>query len=285
MDVSLSTFEEWNKAIAYASTSLNTNNFPSALVRALETLIKGESAMIILEAADESPVLLFDQGIPLEKRDLLVSRYFSRGYLFDPISFASSNGLKQGFYPLSDIAPHDFFHSDYYKTYYIKAGSIEDCYFVVDLDEKTKVTICLYHGNTSYRYSNTEFSALRAVEPFVQQLVLQHWGEAIEEKIQTSQSLVRPLDAAFMNFGRSLLTTRELEITHLVLRGHSSKSAARELDISPDTVREHRKNIYRKLNVSSQSELFSLFIDAISMFREGGSNDPLENLLNNNVHV
>ncbi|MDO6563394.1 helix-turn-helix transcriptional regulator [Amphritea sp. 1_MG-2023] len=283
MDVSLSSFQKWHQAVAQAVANLNTNQFPVALISALETLVQGEAAMISLEYKNRSPVLLFDHGIPLEKRDLLVSRYFSRGYMLDPFCLAVSGGLQQGFYHLAEIAPDDFFNSDYYKTYYIKAGSVEDCYFVVDLGENRKITVCLYHGDPAYRYSQTEFSQLRAVEPLVRELVLRHWGDtSFEETDQQSgaQSLARPLDAAFMNFGRSILTERELETTHLILRGHSSKSAARELDISPDTVREHRKNLYRKLCVSSQSELFSLFIDAISQFSEGSSEDPMENLLN-----
>ena len=57
-----------------------------------------------------------------------------------------------------------------------------------------------------------------------------------------------------------MLTHRECEIAGLILKGHSSKSIARIIEISPGTVKIHRKNIYRKLGISSQSELFSLFL-------------------------
>lgn len=283
MDIPLTTFQEWNKAMAKAVATLNTNHFPAALVDALNMLVQGETAMITLEKKGQSPVLLYDQGVPLEKRDLLVNRYFSRGYMLDPFCLAVSSGLEQGFYHLSEIAPDDFLNSEYYKTYYVKAGAVEDCYFTADIDEDRKISVCLYHGHPTYRYSQQELTTLRAVEPMVRELVLKNWSDGrLEDSLddQEAPSLTRPLEAAFMNFGRSLLTEREMEITHLILRGHSSKSAARELEISPDTVREHRKNLYRKLCVNSQSELFSLFIDAISQFSEGNSEDPLENLLN-----
>ncbi len=39
------------------------------------------------------------------------------------------------------------------------------------------------------------------------------------------------------------------------------KSTASQMDISPETVRMHRKNLYLKLEVGSQSELFALFIE------------------------
>lgn len=50
------------------------------------------------------------------------------------------------------------------------------------------------------------------------------------------------------------LTPREAELLSLFSRGHSYKSAARELGISPLTVGDHVKAIYRKLAVNSRSE-------------------------------
>lgn len=50
------------------------------------------------------------------------------------------------------------------------------------------------------------------------------------------------------------LTPRETELLTLFSRGHSYKSAARELGISPLTVGDHVKAIYRKLEVNSRSE-------------------------------
>lgn len=50
------------------------------------------------------------------------------------------------------------------------------------------------------------------------------------------------------------LTPRETELLTLFARGHSYKSAARELGISPLTVGGHVKAIYRKLEVNSRGE-------------------------------
>jgi DNA-binding CsgD family transcriptional regulator len=52
------------------------------------------------------------------------------------------------------------------------------------------------------------------------------------------------------------LTKREAEITAFILQGHSSLSISLILNISTETVKVHRKNIYRKLRISSQAELF-----------------------------
>ncbi len=73
------------------------------------------------------------------------------------------------------------------------------------------------------------------------------------------------MEAAFASFGREVLTAREQEIVRLLLAGHSTKSAARELDISDGTVKVHRKHIYQRLDVSSQSQLFQLFLEHVAL--------------------
>ena len=59
------------------------------------------------------------------------------------------------------------------------------------------------------------------------------------------------------------MTKRERQISQLLLRGHSSKSVARQLGIAPGTVMVHKRNLFAKLGITSQYELFSLFIDAL----------------------
>ncbi len=61
--------------------------------------------------------------------------------------------------------------------------------------------------------------------------------------------------------GRGALTTREIEVAMLSLSGFSSRAMAEKLSISFETVRAHRKHIYAKLGIGSQSELFALFYE------------------------
>lgn len=45
---------------------------------------------------------------------------------------------------------------------------------------------------------------------------------------------------------------------HLVVGGRTSKEIARQLKISPLTVRKHRENVMRKLGVQSMAELIDV---------------------------
>ncbi|OQY02562.1 MAG: hypothetical protein B6I22_13350 [Desulfobacteraceae bacterium 4572_123] len=64
-----------------------------------------------------------------------------------------------------------------------------------------------------------------------------------------------------------------------MLRGHSVKSAAWEMRISPDTIKMHRKNLYAKLKISDHPDLFSLFISALSCAGQSPDKDPLATYL------
>lgn len=59
------------------------------------------------------------------------------------------------------------------------------------------------------------------------------------------------------------ITEREKEILHLLIKGLSYKEIASSIFISVETLNSHIKNIYRKLNVHSRSELAARYGGAL----------------------
>jgi DNA-binding CsgD family transcriptional regulator len=101
------------------------------------------------------------------------------------------------------------------------------------------------------------------MEPVIRSAMGKIWS-SWASRADTSERPVgihRRLTKCFDNFGQSVLTDRERQISQLLLRGHSSKSIARVLDIAPGTVMVHKRNLFSKLGITSQYELFSIFID------------------------
>jgi DNA-binding NarL/FixJ family response regulator len=62
-------------------------------------------------------------------------------------------------------------------------------------------------------------------------------------------------DMALTKEEQSLLSGRELEVLSNVARGSGTAEIAKTLFISPHTVRNHLKAIYKKLAVSSRTAL------------------------------
>lgn len=251
--------QQWHAALQHAFAHSDTPDALAHLAAAIGQLVCVESMMISLECRGRAPRLLYQQGIPECHRDAVLNRYFAAGYLLDPFCLAVENGLAEGFYHLEDIAPDNFFDSDYYKAYYLGTGCSEDSYFIADIAEDRKVSLSLFQGCSGTRLSAAQLDLLRAVEPMVRELLGRYAHAHLLEAPQATEP--GGLQAAFDSFGCQVLTDREREVAHMILRGHSVKSTAIELGISPETVRMHRKNLYLKLEINSQSELFARFID------------------------
>lgn len=117
---------------------------------------------------------------------------------------------------------------------------------------------------------------LRKAHPIIASLSRRNWTSLSSGNTDGSGRLGAHLQAAFEAFGSSVLSPREGEIVRMILRGHSSKAIAREFDNSPETIKVHRKRIYTKLGVTSQGELLSIFLAALSRMPASATCDPLE---------
>jgi DNA-binding CsgD family transcriptional regulator len=96
-------------------------------------------------------------------------------------------------------------------------------------------------------------------------LILRKTVYGVNLSASVSNFRVAYLKEAFRNFGESVLTPREQEITKLLLKGFSAKSIAGNLGISSGTVRNHMKQVYSKLGVNSQVELAGLFFEMLGV--------------------
>lgn len=258
--------EAWHDALAQAFIQVDEAAFLEHLAAALCALCPIESMMISLERQGQAPRLLYQQGIPPDHQDEIIHRYFSRGYQLDPFCLAVDKGLAEGFYSLAEIAPDDFFNSEYYKTYYLRSGGALESYYIVDLCPRSKLSLCMFQGLSAGQFSDAQLAIQRSAHPVIRAL-LHRFGttggldKMVGDPALSQTRVHQQIEAAFMGFGGGLLTVREREIAHLILRGHSVKSTAQVLGISPETVRMHRKHVYTKLVINSQAELFALFIE------------------------
>ena len=127
-------------------------------------------------------------------------------------------------------------------------------------------TLALVVGRVHKRYAKTEISRLESIEAIIFSTMGSIWQGYKGQSREASgdRTLHRRLTRCLATFGDGRLTKRERQITQLLLRGHSAKSVARELRIAPGTVMVHKRNLFTKLGITSQYELFSLFISELS---------------------
>jgi DNA-binding CsgD family transcriptional regulator len=109
--------------------------------------------------------------------------------------------------------------------------------------------------NAAPAFLRAELDILQAIQPAVAALCIGHWAN-----LRPMQDQAPGLAAAAGLAPSRALSAREAEIVTMILQGHSTESIALRLDIAPGTVKIHRKNIYRKMQISTQAELFAVFM-------------------------
>ena len=137
------------------------------------------------------------------------------------------------------------------------------------------IAISLGNRHTAFEYPQRVKSSLDSLLPVIASLCRRHWPKLDPSSLTGTGRLGHHLAASFDLFGSSKLSPREADIVRLILKGHSSKSIARIFDNSPETVKVHRKRIYTKLDIASQGELFSMFLEALAKTPPNSTQDPL----------
>lgn len=273
-------FDTWSLALAETIAAVGQESFPSKVFNALSTLAPHDDPIIWFYPKGEKPFAMDARGQSADAQD--IEDFLKGPYLLDPFYLAGVDGIAEGFYRLTDLAPQAFRQSEYYRNYYVRIRMTDEVGYIAYVDDDCFANISFGRNEGRSRFTPSELQLLVAVSGILCQLLRQHMA-MVDPIHRTEESadngLHVHLQSALDHFGASLLTDREQDVIHLFLRGHSTKSAAEKLGISPETIKLHRKNSYAKLDVASQAELFFLFIDSLSHANQQPGEDPLASYL------
>lgn len=263
----------WLDAAADVVAGIDDANCPEFLMRLLRDMVQVDSCSLVAYRDSAEPILLMED-MAKSWRENRMEDYLKGAYLLDPLYLHAKESEAIGLQRLRDLAPDAFEESEYYRAYYQYSHVADEVVFFAREGDVT-LSLSIERRLESGAFSGEEISALQAVAPLVSAILGKHWSLVGVAHDSRAVDVGGALDAAFRNFGTSVLTDRECEVVHLVLRGHSTKSLAGRLGIAPATAKIHRRNIYEKLDISSQSELFHMFIDAVASHDGGAAQDPL----------
>lgn len=253
---------EWHAAIAGIISSGNDEALCSALTDAVGMAVTHEGTCLMAFHKHARPDVLHHTLEPAGQKHYL-ERYLAGPYLLDPLYQLAIGDRKATLCRFRDELPDRFRSSEYYRQYCERTHLLDEMDFLAEVSDTT--TVVLVVGRRDRMFSKSELTRLELIEPAVQASIRRIWElwQARTGRSTGDDAVHRELTRCFERFGESVLTDRERQISQLLLRGHSSKSIARELDIAPGTVMVHKRNLFAKLNISSQYELFSLLIDEL----------------------
>ncbi len=260
--------------------SVGMPHFYETLLAVIGTLVSGEFESITVYSKRTRPQLLHFEGTPQtgHHHDVaeIASLYNSAFFRFDPYFRYWREICAPGVVPLYEI-PDLLSRDELYVTSYMPAMQMADD-VVIFLPVPADRAIALGRER-SWRYETEEIDRIKLLYPLLAGLNDAHLRAAstatgVEPCLKNDSEYPAPppLDfgAAVDAFTSSGFTPREREIVRLLLAGFPNSFIARKLEIGIGTVRNHRKRLYTKLDVTSEREIFSLFIGYLAN-RDPGS--------------
>jgi len=252
----------WLAAIAQLVHNDDAGSSANALTDAIGMAVEHEGTCLLAFHRNSPPEVLHHTLGPAGRRHYL-DRYIAGPYLLDPLYQLAVRDDKPASCRFRDATPDRFRSSEYYRQYCERTHLRDEVDFLADVSADS--TVVLVVGRRTRMFTKADLQRLQLLESLVQAAMQNIWRLWSTDAGRDSRGATvhRRLTRCFENFGEGLLTEREREITQLLLRGHSTKSIARTLAIAPGTVMVHKRNLFAKLGVTSQNELFSRFIDSI----------------------
>lgn len=254
------------KGISRVVSELGRPEFGPAADDFLRGVAAFDMTCIFAFHQSSAPALIHDGYSASVSRNALGS-YLKGGYLLDPFYVACTADVRDGLWRMSDVAPDDFFSSDFAASQEVhpcisdESGTlIEEIGYIVTLADGWRATYSLMRNRTSQPFAAAEFDELSELAALVGPLVQAHVERA---PIAAPQPKGGEVESMLQKAFAAQLTPAQFRVVNLILRGHSNQSIAKELHITEGTAKLHRHNAYQRLGVTSQSELFRIFIEFI----------------------
>ena len=266
---------DWHGNVARIINAVGDRRLPVTLLSAISRLVPFEhTAIMRFDRADRPRDLL--RPYPAGR---FHSKYMAGNYRLDPFYRAARRRAPAGLFRMSDLVPD---YAPYLDDYEL-GPSIADVSADVpsprrdlgsgkDLREEigflfpqsgdAVIHIALIRSKASPAFSDREIARLKTIEPVIRAAAESHWrgdtaGTGSDAKGDEGPPAAGPPADAYKR-----LTTRECQVVREILSGHRTQEIAWRLGIAAGTVKIHRKNIYRKLGIASQVELFRMSFPA-----------------------
>ncbi|MBT5388024.1 MAG: helix-turn-helix transcriptional regulator [Porticoccaceae bacterium] len=266
--------QDFSDRLAAILPEVGSDRLPSLLLSMLRSLVPFDNAVILHYYRGKNPLVHYNDIPPME-REIQIDKFVASAFLLDPFYRAAVDESKSGLHRLSDLAPEGFEKTEYYRSYFKHTEIKDEVGYLFHICPDQFVNISLSRLSISQRFNRTQIGILSDISAVIETICKAQWAAQNVASASPDNQLPGQLDSALKHFGTAYLTDRECQVVQLFLHGHSTKSIAERLGISPETVKLHRKNSYAKLDVSSQAELFYLFIDSLASLTSYSGGDPL----------
>jgi len=261
--------------LARVTSRVGEPAFYGHLLKAFREHLGADLSMVMRYSRRGAPEYLLHDGLDAEHMDM-----YSRGlYRIDPIYKLCRRSRVRGVRDLGAVSTPADRSGDYFNVFLRLTGMADDLVMLLPVDLESCIGV-VYERKTVFK--SREIAQMRMLYPLIEALHQLHQKtlraqggrdagvRSQRESADPTPGLV-PLDhrVALDAFLKRELTPRERDIVHLVLMGYPNIKIAERLKLSLNTIKNHKKRMYVKLDITTERELFLAFVNFLVTGRVG----------------
>lgn len=251
--------------MAAPCAEIGRESFLATLDKAVGKLVPHDMRWTIVYSAVSAPQVLahsLPDDNPGEVDGDLIRRTYDAGYYrFDPFFRHWRECRKGGVVRLRDIVGTTKEDATYMFGFVPLTGFEDDVAMLYPVDEDHALALTI---ERRAEFSDSETEVLKSCYGLIAAMIESHWRICGQKQDLAAGELVSqpPLNfsEAVQAFLPGILTPKEREITMLSLAGFNNEAIAKQMKVTQGTIKNHKKRLYAKVDVTSERELFSMFL-------------------------
>ena len=246
-------------SLAQAIASLGSEVFPSKLLQSITADLPIDHLALMHLGADDSVHHVGSSNREGFTLDAVGQRlYFTQYYHEDPNRQLIER--HETAVEITRLLPSDIVNPEYQRLWSDAMG-IRDRLSVLSNADNGVHCCNLYRMETPF--SEPEIRRVRDMAEILSALSVKHTRLAgVLSSFQTRDSQLADLESR-LNLINSALTQRERQVCARILLGMTSEGIGLDLNLSTQTILTYRKRAYKRLNISSQNELFTICLNGV----------------------
>lgn len=244
------------QTLAHLVGEIGRCGFEPSLINTMQQLVGADHCVLIsYSATRRHPNTLFSGGaiarqLAQECRRLYDDTYFERDPNRPELNSPSARRTTDT--EVRSVHPEELEDLDYRRLLIERCGIREKLAFII---QGRGQAYCLNLYRLRPRPGGLDAGGLQAQAPLLAAVIERHISLVAEQNVRFDRDWV----GARLEFCcAGLLTRREQEVACHIVLGYSSDAIALDLGISINTVLSHRKNLYEKLGIGTQNQLFGI---------------------------
>jgi DNA-binding CsgD family transcriptional regulator len=246
-------------ALARAIAGIGSDRHVERMVDLIRELVPQDLVTVTRYSTTQRPEFIAHRNFS----DEMVARYLEIYYLHDPFFHFWRRHRRPGVVPLRSLAGGHLKRGRYVVEFLAQSVICDEV--GVLLDDGPGWCLGIFLDRSQKAFSSAEIARLEEQFPVFAALHALDIKSRQPGFMRTDQppAIARKIDESLPDQLWPELSSRERQLVGLILAGYPTALIAQRLNISIGTVKNHRRSIYRKLDITTERELFLQYFEQL----------------------